>query len=452
MKNTHATSPFVLFALFVFPFFASIHLTGQEPLSLAQAIALSLENRHNIAIAQAELAIDERNNHPAIAGKYPTIDLAANLQTGYTNQNNPASFLTTLNSFQSGITPSARLDWILFDGYRVRTTEKQLSQIVQQGEIEVKLAVQQTTEQVILAYYNALIQAEQLDVLREILKLSYDRINYQEVRKQFGQSSGFDVLQTTDAYLNDSTSYLIQVDNLDRAYRNLNIVMGLDDIRTEFELTTPLDYDAPTYEINALRTKMMGNNYQLQNLAMVRELANTNTKIAESAKYPTIALGTQASYNANLSSGSGTFGDGRSLELDAVVARTFNYGINVTASYRLFDGGTRKINIENAQTRELIAQQNISQTKQQLTGELENTYYTYLNQVRLYELTQARIENAERNIEIAEERFKGGQINSFDYRTVQVNYINASQARLNALFNLKNTETTLIRLTGGLVQ
>ena len=49
-------------------------------------------------------------------------------------------------------------------------------------------------------------------------------------------------------------------------------------------------------------------------------------------------------------------------------------------------------------------------------------------------------------------RFKGGLITSFDYRTIQLNFINASQARLNAIFNLKTTETDLIKLIGGLIR
>ena len=77
---------------------------------------------------------------------------------------------------------------------------------------------------------------------------------------------------------------------------------------------------------------------------------------------------------------------------------------------------------------------------------------TFNNQRQLVLLTQNLIENAEENLRIADERFKGGLITSFDYRTIQLNFINASQARLNAIFNLKTTETDLIKLIGGLIR
>ena len=39
-------------------------------------------------------------------------------------------------------------------------------------------------------------------------------------------------------------------------------------------------------------------------------------------------------------------------------------------------------------------------------------------------------------------------ISSFDYRSIQLAYINASQSKLRAIFNLKNMDTELVRLIG----
>jgi len=62
------------------------------------------------------------------------------------------------------------------------------------------------------------------------------------------------------------------------------------------------------------------------------------------------------------------------------------------------------------------------------------------------------VNNSRQNLGIAEERFRGGLINSFDYRVIQLNFINASQSKLTAIFNLKSTETQLIQLIGGLTK
>ncbi|MEL6143048.1 MAG: TolC family protein, partial [Bacteroidota bacterium] len=112
----------------------------------------------------------------------------------------------------------------------------------------------------------------------------------------------------------------------------------------------------------------------------------------------------------------------------------------------------RKRRIETAQLQEINAQLEYESNKQNLLMLLNNTLSTYDNQVEVLNLTEQLIDNAERNLTITEERFKGGIINSFDYRQVQLNYINATFSRLSALQNLRNTETELLRLTGQIIE
>ena len=55
------------------------------------------------------------------------------------------------------------------------------------------------------------------------------------------------------------------------------------------------------------------------------------------------------------------------------------------------------------------------------------------------------------NLEIAQDRFKAGTINSFNYRDIQLVYLNAALAKAEAVFNLIDTQTELMRLTGNIV-
>jgi outer membrane protein TolC len=427
-------------------------LSGQESLSLAKAIETGLQNNYNIEIARENIEIAQLDNDWGMAGRYPTINLNLNSNNGFSNSNNPASFLTEISSFSTGLSPSLDANWILFDGYRVRLTKQRFEELQRLSEGNLQIAVENTIRSIILAYYAALVQEEQLGVLEEVLELSRDRITYQEVRQEFGQAVKFDLLQTQDAYLEDSTNYLIQKTSFENALRDLNLAMGVDDLGRRYSLADPLTYETSNYQLQDLRTKMFANNRNLQNLFINREVASLNTRLAEAALSPTVSVRGSALYNANLSSGSGTLRSGESLELDAVIARNLNVGVNFTATYNLFNGGVTRRNIDKAKRNEIITQLNVDETKRQLSAQLENTLATFNNQRALMRLSEERIENAQQNLEIAEERFRGGLINSFDYRTIQLAYINASQARLSALFNLKNTETELIRLIGGLVR
>ena len=426
---------------------------SQASLSLSDAIQKGLENNYQIKIAEADLSIAQNNDDWAIAGRYPQVNLTLNSNNSFTNLNNPASILREQTSFATSIVPGVEMNWVLFDGYRVRFTKAQLEQLSRLNEGNLQIAVENTIQSIMLAYYQVLIQQEQLKVLDEVLELSRDRIAYQEVRQEFGQAVSFDLLQTKDAYLNDSTSYLVQATALDNAFRNLNLAMGEDQLNTQYTLTDQLATTEAGYELEALKTKLLSSNKNLQNLQVNRELANINTRIQESANYPSLSLRTGATYNVNLSAGEQKFAFSPDPEdIPQVASKNFNFFVNFSATYNLFDWGRRRKSIENAKMEELTAQLGVEDLKRNLFAQLETTFATYNNQRQLLGLTENLMENANQNLDIANERFKGGLINSFDYRSVQLSYINASQSRLNALFNLKNTEVELIRLIGGLVR
>ncbi|MEL7119487.1 MAG: TolC family protein [Bacteroidota bacterium] len=438
----------LLFSLLIFIFQAH----AQEALSLSKAIEIGLENNFQVKIAETQIEIATNNNDWGVAGKYPTVDLSLSNDNTYSNTNNPVSFIPEINSVSTGFVPAVNANWVLFDGYRVRFTKQQLETLETQSKIDAKIAVEGVIRDIMLAYYAAVLQQEQLLVIEEVLELSRDRINYQEVRKEFGQAGTFDVLQTQDAFLNDSTSYLLQQTNVQNAMRNLQLAMGVDEVGQSYGLTDELNIPTESYELNNLRSKLLSNNFNIQRLAINRELANINTKLQESTRSPTVSLGSGASYNWRLSGGSGTTNNGETLSFDAITAQTLSFNIGFTVSYRLFDGGVRKRNIQNAKLSEMNAQYNIDELKRSAIAQLETTLNTFNNQKSVIAVTDDLLQNARENLVIAEERFRGGLITSFDYRTIQLNFINASQSRLNAIFNLKNTETELVRLIGGLVR
>ncbi len=441
----------ILALLLLLPLTAS----AQESLSLSDAIATGLDNNYQIQIAETRVDIAENSNDWAIAGRYPSIDLTVTSQNNYRDLSNPAGPLTASTTLNTGVTPGIEASLILFDGYRVQITKEQLEEQANLSSGNLKVTVESAVQTIINSYYNALIQQEQLQVFTEVLELSRDRVAYQELRKEYGQSSTFDILQTQDAYLNDSTNYVQQQNTFEQAIRNLNLAMGVDDLSQSYILTDTLTYSAEDYALQDLQEQMLANNQQLQNEFINRELASINTRLQQTAYRPTVQLQTGATYNAGISFGEQTlsFGENSTTnQIPEVAAKTFQGFVNLSASYPIFDGGARDIQTQNAQKEELIAQINISDLKRQLNTQLANTLATYNTQKRLVEVTSQLVQNARRNLEIAEERFRGGLINSFDYRSIQVSYINATQQRLTAIFNLKQTETELIRLIGGLVR
>lgn len=426
---------------------------SQTSLSLEQAIEIGLKNNYQIQIAERNLEIAENSNDWSIAGRYPTINATLNWNSNFIKSDNPASFFPQNTSLSSGIVPGGEVLWTLYNGSRVKFTKQQLEQLQQLGQGNVQIAVENTIQGIILAYYQALIQQEQLRVREEVLNLSRDRLEYAQVRVEFGQAASFDVLQSQDAYLNDSTSYLIQKNTFENSLRSLNVAMGVDELTTQYQLTDQLAFVVQDYNLSDLKNRMLTGNRSLQNLFVSRELASIATRIQETTKLPQVnlRLGITDNINYNLISKQVNI-SGDERDFGGVRTNAFNTNLGISLVYNVFDWGVRKRNIQNARIQEITAQLNIEDLKRNLNGQLENTYATFNNQRQLVEVTNQLVQNSQRSLTIAEDRFEAGLINIFDYRQVQLSYINAVQSRLNAIFNLKTTETDLIRLVGGLVR
>lgn len=419
-------------------------------LSLDQAIQAALDNSYAVRIAGQNFEASRTNNTWGAAGRLPNVNLFLNLDNSLTNQNNPASFLRELQSLSNGFSPGIEGSWTIWSGQRIPLTKEQLGvqQALSSNQVEqVRETVLQT---VVLAYYQVLILQEQVGVLEEVLRLSRDRLEYEKVREEYGQAGTFDLLQVQDAYLNDSISLIQQRNALDRAHRNLNLAMGLDDALIRYQLTTSLEFSPGNYELGELQEALSDNNKALIGSRISRELARLDTRLQEAQRKPSITLSGGGNYNYNVSNGQGIFASGDALDLNNIEATRFTYFLNIGAAYNLYNGENRRRSIETARIRELASQYEVDDLRRQLNTQLANTLADYNNQVRTFSLTESLLENARRNMQLAEERFRGGLINSFDYRSIQLAFISASQARLSALFDLKTTETELLRLIGSL--
>jgi len=437
--------------LIIVSFFAISSAFAQSSLSLAQAIEMGLENSFQIKIAEQNLSAAQNNNNWGTAGRYPTVALQLTNGNTYTNQNNPASFLRELSSVSTGITPAANAQVTLYNGNRVKLSKQNLDIIEAQSVKDIRIAVEDVAKNIMLAYNNVLIIQQQLDVLDEVLTLSRDRIDYQRVRQEYGQASQFNILQAQDAYLADSTNFVNLTNSYQLAMQALNFAMQAEDLSYEYTLTDKLIDATGIISLENIKASVKNNNSDLQKAYFNQQLAQVNSNIQNASKLPTVSLQGGLQYNANLASGSGTQGNGMTLELDAVTSNSFNGFVNVVASYNLIDP-TRKTRIQNAKIQQGITDLNIQNLEAVFNNQAELLFKNYQNQKALLDLSKQRVATAKRNLEISLERFKGGQISSFDYRALQVAYTNAAQAETNALFQLKNTEIEILRLTGEIVQ
>lgn len=426
---------------------------AQAPLSLKDAIRLGLGASPTAEILEKQIDINKNNNIKASTGTTPSISLNARV---------PFSFNKTFGErfFTFGIIPEdSRINytglqdftidgqWPLYTGGRGGLIQEQLDLSVKQSELNLNQDDQLKVLDITQAYYNVVLQQERLDVIEELIELSKDRITFEEVKKEFGTSNSFNIIQLEDALLNDTTDLLNQITIIENGKRILLRTLNQDLDITSYEVNEKLEERFETLDEGLLLAQMIEKNVNLSNLELAKKFAELNSKLQESQRKPSLNANSSLGFTRNRS---GFFGDNPMTGESIKFSTTRNYGFNIglTASYNLFDGGLIKRNIANAKLEEEIAAINYDNVRGDIELQLLNLINEYHNNLNLLDIIDQKLELVKKNISIADERFKSGTINSFDYRNVQLSYLNTSYSRLQILYNIVLSKSNIDWLTG----
>ena len=230
-------------------------LRGQDALTLSGALEQALENNYGLIISRADLEIAEINNNWGTAGRYPTIGFDASDNNTY-----------ELNSseYSNRLAAGVGLNWILFDGFRVKITKSQLETMADLSSGRLAIQVESTIQDIILAYYSVLLQQEQLKVLETVMKLSDDRYQYELKKKSLGGSVTYNVLQAQNVYLTDKANFMNQEMLVRNTVRNLNFMMGIEPSRT-WVFIESFEADTSAFILADLLDKMKADNQSLKN-------------------------------------------------------------------------------------------------------------------------------------------------------------------------------------------
>jgi outer membrane protein TolC len=323
----------------------------------------------------------------------------------------------------------------------VNITKTQLANLERLSANNSAIIVENTLQGIILSYHFVLLQQEALNVLTEVKNLSRDRYQYMLTKKDFGNAVTFDVLQAQNNYLADSANALRQEINYKNSLRNLNLILA-EPVDREYYVVEELINTDREFILGDLVTKLESNNKTLQNQYINQEVLKKNVSLSKSSLYPIISLST------GLSNGyTGIYGGWEEYNWSDAYQI---YG-NLSLSFTIYDGGNIRRGIQNSRIQQEMGELQLEEMKQTLYSQLFNILEQYTIKQQLLHVANVSIESARLNLQIADEKFKSGAINSFNYRDIQLIYLNAARDQLQAKYNLVDSFTELLRLTGGII-
>ena len=421
------------------------------PLTLAEAIAWGVDN--NLAVAGQRIGVEvaARNNNWVTAGRAPVVQATLGVNNSLNSQNNPASFIN--GSFYSGdATAGLVASYRLFNGYRVRFDRRRLGQLETQAALQVRQLVEASVFEVARAYYDAQLAAAQAGVAAEVLALSADLVAFRALQREYGQGRATDVLLARTNYLQDSVRVEQTAVATDNALRALYLAMDAADADgfAGRPIADSLLFEPRDWSVERI-ARRIDSSAEVRLLRAQEQLALTNTELARAALKPSIDL------NAGLSHTRTAFKiNGENPQTGApgelVFGSTGRGTVGVQAAYTLWDAGLRRRGVENAIAQERISNLAVRNARRDADLRARNLLATYRTQRQLLALQDLLIANAEANLALADEQLRAGAINSFDYRALQLDYLNAVQARIAAVYDVLVTDLELRRVTGELIE
>lgn len=417
-------------------------------LSLKECLTRGLKNNYDVQIATIDQNIAEANATRANAGQLPTVSTTAGytLEQTSTRSKNGSNKTSSHNIPAQTLNARLQADWTIFDGFKIQTNYQRLKQMKAQSEIRTRIELEDYVASAATAYYNIVRQQVRMKNMRASLELSRERLRIVSERYKLGSASRLDLRSAEVDFNADSTQVLSQQEALIYAILDLQEMMGAAAKYYDgkgFLLIYPTDTVIsllPCINIDSLEQKMLQANSKLLNAAAETRLSELDYKAIKSRDFPYLKL-------------SAGYGYTHSVQNSSPTQKRDNWGgeIGVTVGMKIFDGN-RKRERHNALAE--ISKSELTHKNLELTlrAQLERLWKSYKNNQRLLGLAEENLEAAGEHHEAAQERFMLGALSGIEMRQAEQNLLDARESLLNAQYNMKICEISLLNLGGQVMQ
>jgi outer membrane protein len=413
---------------------------SQEILTLKEAIEIGLEKNFDIQISKNNKEIAVTNVAIGNAGILPSL-------TGNINDNNSVTQSTQTrsdgvtnelnNARNNTLNYGVNLNWTIFDGFRMFARYDQLKTLNLQSEVALQMVVLTKVSDIAETYYTIVQQQEQLKALDTTIVISKKRYDLANNRFTIGRASKLEVLNAEVDWNTDKSNFTKQKELVANSKTLLNQIIGRD-LTTPYSTSLEFDFDKSLILADILNLSEK-QNPQLKAQILSKEIAELELKQVKANRYPTINI--LSGYTISQTESSLGF-------LSQSSNKGFNYGF--TATLNLFDGFAQKRNEKIAKIQIENSKIAIDQQEQNLKSAIITAYQSYLTNSELTEIEAKNESIAKQNLDITLAKYKIGTLTTLEFRTAQLNYVNAKVRSSNSKYLAKLSEITLQELAGNL--
>ena len=420
------------------------NLNAQVVLTKAEAVEMALQQNFGIQVAKNNVEIAENNASILNSGYLPTLNAQAGANYDIIDRLAEIEGEEPLdqNDLESeSYNASLNLNYTLFDGLGRLYNYKRLKEQYNLSELQARETIENTLIQLFSVYYEVARRFENVQVLKQTLSLSKDRLKRVEYLFDYGQVNKLQVLNADVDVSNDSINLINEKQNLENVKRDLQVVMNTNEYK-DFNVDTTIVF-TPMLKIEKFVEDYDLNNVSLLQIEKNLEISAYDEKISRTGYLPTIDLVGSYGWNRNVSPETPFF-PGSVQTID-------RYAAGISLNWNLFDGGQTAVRIQNAQINYENQELQKNQIQTEVNRDIQNALNTYKTRLYIYNLQEQNVQTNIDNFNRTENQFELGQITSVEFRQAQVNLQNARTSYNLAKYDAKLAELQLLQLTGQLL-
>ena len=415
-------------------------LSGQDLLSVDDAIGIALKNSYSISVTKNIADAARVNNTLGNAGMLPTIMINGsdnysvnNVYLNLSSGSNITSAAGKSNAFNAGIA----LNWTLFDGTKMFITKNKLNQLEKLGEIQFRDTVMQTIFNVTVAFYQVVVQKEQLLAIRDVMAYSLERVKILQKGYEAGIAHKNDLLQAKIDLNVNKEAEINQINTISNSKRALNMILARDtDTGYDVADTIPLNYNPDPAD---LMNNLFTNNPTVLMYQKQVDIARLSVGEYQSYRLPKLNFVTSYNFLQNDNNAS-----------NVLTNRTYGPPVGGSLVIPVYQAGNALRQVKTAKIQLQSSQYLLDDMKLAVNTQLKTSLTEFEDQKTLLGIETDNLALAKENLRISLERLRLGQTTALEVRQAQESYANSLARYYDFEFNMKVAETRLKQLVAGL--
>lgn len=408
-------------------------------LTLDDCIKIAIENSYGIKIAKNEEAIN-KIRYQSYSVFLPSLYGDANQRNNYTNsyrKDASGTERTFDNVNAMNFSVGVSLNWRIFDGLSMFFTHSKNKELMNIGELNTTLTIEELVASISAAYYNVWIQTKLYEASKNILDISRERFKIATAKYTIGSLSGLEMRQSRIDLNTDSSQVIVQQQVLSNAYTKLNTLMNYDLLQTDYVQDTIMLM--PLFAQSEITEKALAQNTSLLIAKKDINVAALSLKNSLSQFFPTIDFNPGYQYTYANTPASVT-----------VLNRSSGFYWGFTARIPIFS------KMENLQQQKIAkislktSELSYQAMETSVLGSLAELYNIYKTNHVLLDFEAQNVGITTETLELAIAKYRIGTLSGIEFREFQRSYIEAVKRLMNTSYQAKVSEINLQLLSGQL--